>query len=202
MTTLSLSTTNVAAGTAFKLETSSLPGGSLALVVGAAPPTRYLRLTDVKADTGLPLLTATAATTVPGITRTAGTSMVLTGAATSGATPATTKMFWEFDLPDTYVSGAAIPVLVNTVVATATDVTAASTTTTVAAYTEINGVETALTVSAAQQTPITTAATLTFSITGTGLVAGAHLAIEVTSLVTTTVGGASSMALNSIGYQA
>jgi hypothetical protein len=202
MTALALSTTNLAAGTTVNLETSSVPGGAIALVVGAAPPTRYLLLTDVKTDAGLPMITATAATTLPGIARTAGTSMVLTGAATSGATPATTKMLWEFNLPTTYVAGAAIPVLINTVVATATDVTAASTTTTVAAYTEVNGVETALTVSAAQQTPITTAATLTFTITGTGLTPGAHMAIEVTSLVTTTTGGASSMALNSIGFQA
>ena len=44
----------------------------------------------------------------------------------------------------------------------------------------------ALTVTAAQQIPITTAAVLTFSITGTGLTPGERIAIELTALVTTT----------------
>jgi hypothetical protein len=173
-----------------------------AIIEGDAPAARYLPLTDVKTAAGLPLATGTAATTLPGIARTAGTSMYLTGAATSGATPATTNMLWEFDLPTTYVAGAAIPVGVNCVVPVATDVTAASTTMTVLAYTEVNGVETALTVSAAQQIPITTAATLTFSITGTGLVPGAHIVLELTMLVTTTSGGASSGQVNSVGITA
>jgi hypothetical protein len=201
---LGLSTSNLAAGTTFNLDCPNLVGGTIAMVVGASPPTRYLPLTDVKTDAGLPLATGTAATTLPGIARTAGTSMYLTGVATSGATPATTKMLWEFNLPTTYVAGANVSVIIETVVPTATDVTAASTTTTVAAYLEsAAGVETGLTVSAAQQTPITTAAALTFVITGTAaMVPGARMAIEVTSLVTTTSGGASSMELLSIGYTA
>jgi hypothetical protein len=173
-----------------------VPGGGGSVI-------RYLPLTDVKTDTGLPMITATAATTLPGIARTAGTSMYLTGVATSGASTATTKMLWEFNLPSTYVAGANIPLLVNCAVPTATDVTASTTTMTVAAYTEINGVEAALTVSAAQQIPITTAATLTFTLTGaaSGLVPGSHVSIELTMAVTTTAGGASSGQVNSVAYQ-
>ncbi len=112
-------------------------------------------------------------------------------------------MIWELDLPGTYVAAAAIPVKVNCVVPTATDVTAASTTMTVAAYSvSVLGVETALTVSAAQDIPLTTAATLTFSITGAGLVPGSRIVLELTALVTTTTGGASSMQVNSVGFVA
>ena len=174
-----------------------------AIIESDAPALRNLALTDVKTDAGVPMVTATAATTLPGISRTAGTSMYLTGVATSGTTPATTKMLWEFNLPSTYVAGAAIPVKVNCVVPVATDVTAGSTTMTVAAYSESSsGVETALTVSAAQQIPLTTAGTLTFSVTGTGLTPGARVALELNALVTTTTGGASSMQVNSVGYTA
>ena len=170
-----------------------VPGGGGSIV-------RYLPLTDVKTAAGLPMITGTAATTLPGIARSAGASMYLTGVATSGVTPATTNMLWELNLPSTYIAGANIPVIVNVVVPIATDVTAASTTMTVTAYTEINGVEAALTVSAAQQIPITTAANLTFTVTGTGLASGAHIVIELTALVTTTTGGASSVQVNSVAY--
>jgi hypothetical protein len=167
-----------------------------------APAVRYLSLTAVKTDAGIGP-TASATSTAPGVSRTAGTSLQLVGAATSGATPATTKMVWELTLPDTYVNGAAIPLLVNCVVAIATDVTAGSTTMTPVAYSEsAAGVETSLGSIAAQQIPLTTAATLTFSIPGTGLVAGQRIVIELTALVTTTSGGASSVAVNSVGYSA
>jgi hypothetical protein len=176
--------------------------GFTAGIQSTAPSVRYLGLTDVKTSTGLPMVTATAATTLPGIARSAGSSMYLTGVATNGATPATTKMFWEFNLPTTYVPGANIPVLINCVVPIATNVTAASTTMTVAAYTEVDGVETALTVSAAQQMALTTASTLTFTVTGTNLTPGSHISLELTSLVTTTAGGASSVRVNSVGFSA
>lgn len=168
-----------------------------------APTVRYLQLTDVHVDSGLPLLTATAATTLPGIARTSGTSLYLTGVATAGATPATTNMIWEFDVPDTYTAGADIPVLINCVVPVATNITAASTTMTVAAYSVSSlGVETALTVSAAQQMAITTASTLTFTVTGTTLVVGSRIVLKLTALVTTTSGGASSVRVNSVGFTA
>jgi hypothetical protein len=167
------------------------------------PAIRYLPLTEVHADNGLPLLTATAAGTLPGIARTAGTSLYLTGVATSGAGSVTTKMLWEFVLPTTYVAGAAIPVYVNCVVPIATDVTAASTTMTVNAYAEgTTGLETSLSVSAAQQIPLTTSNTLTFSVTGSGLVPGRRVALELTALVTTITGGASSVQVGSVGYSA
>ncbi len=175
----------------------------LSQIQGAAPAVRYLPITDVHSITGLPLLTATAATTLPGIARTAGTSAYLTGVATADTTPATTAMMWELDLPDTYVAASNIPVLINCVVPVATFVTAASTTMTVAAYSvSAAGVETALTVSAAQQIALTTASTLTFTITGTPLVRGSRIVLSLTALVTTTAGGASSVRVNSVGYTA
>lgn len=177
--------------------------GFTSALQASAPAVRYLPLTDVHSITGLPLLTATAATTLPGISRTGGTSLFLTGVATAGATPATTNMMWEFDLPDTYVSGADIPVLINCVVPVATNITAASTTMTVAANTvSPAGVEVALTVSAAQQMAITTASTLTFTVTGNGLVAGQRISLVLTALVTTTSGGASTVRVNSVGLTA
>lgn len=68
-----------------------------------------------------------------------------------------------------------------------------------AAYTEINGVETALPVSAAQQFT-GTAANYVFTITGTVLTPGAHISIEVTMLVTTSVGALTGQ-INSVSYQ-
>ena len=205
MTTYNLATTNLSAGQTVALESSSLPGGVLMLTALAnptVPQTRYLPLTDVHTDAGLPIITATAATTLPGIARTAGSSLYLTGVATSGAQGVTTKMLWEFNLPSTYVAGANIPVIVNCVVPTAANVTAASTTMTVAAYTETNGVEAAISVTAAQQIALTTATNLTFTITGTALTPGQHVALELVMLVTTITGGASSGQVNSVAYQA
>ncbi len=176
--------------------------GFTAGIQSTAPAVRHLPLTTVKTITGLPMITATAATTLPGIARSAGTSMYLTGLATVDTTPATTNMMWEFIMPDTYVPAANVPVTVNCVVPTATFVTAASTTMTVTAYKEVNGVETALTVSAAQQIPLTTAATLTFTVTGTTLVPGSRIVLQLVALVTTTAGGASSMRVNSVGFSA
>jgi hypothetical protein len=191
MTNYALSATNLTAGQSVMLETSSLPGGVLALSAASNAP-KYLAMTDVLTDAGLPLATATASGTTPGIARTAGTSQYLTGVATSGAQTVTTKMLWNFDISASYVAGATIPVVVQCVVPTATDVTASTTTMTVAAYS----------VSAAQQIPITTAAALTFSVTGTGLVGGQRMALELTMAVTTISGGASNGQVLSVSYQA
>lgn len=164
------------------------------------PQTRYLPLTDAKADSGIPLTAAAGTPTgAVGVSRTAGTSLQLVGEATS-ASAKTNKAFWEFDLPQTYVAGADIPVIVNAIVTGSGTLTAASTTITVAAYTEINGVEAALTVSAAQQFD-KTGETLTFTITGTGLVPYQHIAIEITMLVTS-ASGANTGTLNSVAIQA
>ena len=205
MTAYALNATNLTAGQSVMLETSSLPGGVLALSAApiASNSPKYLAMTDVLTDAGLSLATATASGTTPGIARTAGTSQYLTGVATSGAQTVTTKMLWNFNIPASYVAGAAIPVVVQCVVPTALDVTASTTTMTVAAYSvSPTGVETSLTVSAAQQIPITTAAALTFSVTGTGLVGGQRMALELTMAVTTISGGASNGQVLSVSYQA
>ena len=175
----------------------SLGAGCAYVPGGGGSITRYLILTEAKADTGVPL-TATATGGAVGVKRTAGTSLTLDGeTASSGA--ATDKAMWELNLPTTYVAGANVPVIVNANYTGAGTPTAATTTLTVTAYTEVNGVEAALTVSAAQQ--FTGVATnYTFTITGTGLVVGSHIVIEVTMLVTnaasTNVGH-----LNSVAYQ-
>lgn len=159
---------------------------------------RFLELTNAKSDLGVPMTAAagTPAGTV-GISRTAGTSMVLTGEATS-ASAKTDKALFEVNVATTYQAGANIPVTVNANYATTGTVTAASTTIAVAAYTEVNGVETALTVSAAQQFTAT-AANYVFTITGTPLTPGAHISIEVTMLVTTSAGAATGQ-INSVAY--
>lgn len=149
---------------------------------------RYLALTNAKSDLGVPMTAAagTPAGTV-GVTRTAGSVLVLTGEATSGAAAKTDKALFELDLADTYVAGASIAVTVNCNYS-GTVVTAASTTMTVAAYTEVNGVETAISgITAAQQIPAT-AGNLTFTIPGTGLVPGSHVTVELVMLVTSASG--------------
>jgi len=167
--------------------------------VAAGGLVRYVRLTDAKSDLGVPMTAAagTPSGTV-GVSRTAGTSLALTGEATSGAAAKTDKALFEFNLPDTYVAGANIPVTVNCTTS-GTTITAASTTMTVAAYTEVNGVETALTVSAAQQIPAT-AANLVFTVTGTALTPGQHVVVELVMLVTTSA-GAGTGTINAVSYQ-
>jgi len=184
------------------LKSSTSVGASVSLAQSFVPSasgglTRYLRLTDAKSDAGVPLA-ATAGSGVVGISRTAGTSLQLVGEATS-ASAKTDKALFEFDLPDSYVPGANIPVDVNCL-ATGGTITAASTTMTVAAYTEVNGVETPLTVSGAQEIP-STAADLIFTVTGTGLQPGSHVLLELTMLVTTSA-GAGMGTINSVSYQA
>ncbi len=160
--------------------------------------TRYLALTNAKSDLGVPMTAAagTPSGTV-GVSRTAGTSLTLIGEATSGAAAKTDTALFEFNLPDSYVAGANIAVTVNCNT-TGSTITAASTTMTVAAYTEIAGAEAALTVSAAQQIPAT-AGNLVFTVTGTGLTPGAHVAVELTMLVTTSAGAAHGI-INSVSY--
>lgn len=167
--------------------------------VGATSPTRYLALTSAKSDLGVPL-TATAGTPsgAVGVKRTAGTSLTLDGEATSGSAKTDVALF-EFDLPDSYVAGTNIPVIVNGNYTGGGTVTAAACTFAVAMYTETNGVEAALTVSAAQQMS-GTAANYTFTVTGTSLVPGQHVAIEVTVLVTS-ASGANTGHINSVAFQ-
>lgn len=166
---------------------------------GATSPTRYFALTNGKSDLGVPMTAAAGTPTgTVGVSRTAGTSLVLTGEATSGAQAKTDKVIFEFDLADTYVVGTNIPLIVNQNYS-GTVVTAGSTTITASAYTEAAGVEAAVTVSAAQQMTAT-AGNLTFSITGTNLVPGQHMVVELVMLVTSASGAVTGQ-INSVAYQ-
>ncbi len=203
-------------GTDYTVTSIPVTGGTLlmtALMQGQTPqgiatsfvPTatgggilRFLDLTNAKADSGV-AVTGTATGGAVGVSRTAGTSLVLLGEATSGSAK-TDKAFWQLNLPTTYVAGAAIPVIVNAAVLGTGTLTGASTTISVAAYTENTGTETALTVSAAQSL-VATAQGYTFSVTGTGLAVGQPLGIEVTGLVTSS-SGANTFEIQSLAYQA
>jgi hypothetical protein len=198
MPTLMLLSQNLSAGAALTLETSALPGGALRVAAFAAPA-RFLPLTSAKADTGVPL-TATATGGAMGITRTAGTSLVLSGEATS-ASAKTDKAMWEFNLPDTYNAGAAIPVDVNCAISGSGTLTAASCTMSVAAYSEVNGVETALTVTGGAQQIVAAGGDLLWSVAGTGMAPGSHVALELTQIITTAT-GANTGVVNSVSYQA
>jgi hypothetical protein len=159
---------------------------------------RFVNLTDGKSDLGVPLTAAAGTPTgAVGVSRTAGTSLVLVGEATS-SNAKTDKVMFEMNVANTYVSGANIPVIVNANYTGSGTPTAATTTITVAAYTEIAGVEAALTVSAAQQFT-GTAANYTFTITGasSGLAVGSHIVIEITMLVTN-ASGANTGQINSV----
>lgn len=160
--------------------------------------TRYLDLSGAREDTGLPPTGATGSTTAFGVARTTGTSYALVGAATS-ASAVTTKAMWETNVASTYVSGNAIPVVVNANYTGSGTVTAASTTITVSAYTEVGGVETAITGITAAQQFNGTAANYTFNIPSTaGLVPGQHVVIEAVMLVTTSAGAATGQ-INAVG---
>jgi hypothetical protein len=175
-------------------------GSTTFVPVGATSPTRYLKLSDGKSDLGVPMTAAagTPSGTV-GISRTAGSSMVLVGEATS-ASAKTDKVIFEFTIPDTYIAGTSIPLLINANYTGGGTVTAASTTLTPTAYTEsAAGVESAVTTSAAQQFT-GTAATYTFTITGTSLVPGQRMVVEIVMLVTTSAGAATGQ-INSVAFQ-
>lgn len=165
--------------------------------VGAAGVRRYMMLTDVKSAAGVPV-TATAGAGVPAISRTDATSLYIAGETTSASAVTDTALF-ELNLPDTYVAGSNIPVVVNASVAGAGTLTAVSTTMTLSAYTEINGVETALTVSAAQQI-VAAGSDLTFTVTGTGLTPGAHIMMKLVMLVTSSA-GSNTGHINSVSIQ-
>ena len=148
---------------------------------------RYLPLTLARSDAGVGL-TATAGSGAMGISRSVGTSLVLVGEATS-ASGATDKAAWELNVSDSYVTGQAIPIIINAKYTGTGTVTAASTTLTVAAYTEVGGVETAIAGITAAQQFTGTASNYTFTIPGAaGLTAGAHIMVEVVMLVTTSAG--------------
>ena len=208
-----LDAANLQSGLECVVETRTITGGTLYItgarvgggpLVGiatsfapfaATPPNRYMALTSAKADTGV-ALTGTATGGAMGISRTAGTSLALVGEATS-ASAKTDKAMWEINLPDTYVAGAAIPVDINASITGSGTLTAASCTMTLAAYSEINGVEAALVVTGGSIQMTAAGADMTWSIAGTGLVPGSHIALEAAMLVTSS-SGANTGQLNSI----
>lgn len=165
---------------------------------GGGSTARYLPLIDAHSDAGVPMTAAagTPSGTV-GVSRTAGTSLVLIGEATSSSAK-TNKAIWEFNLPATYVAGANIPVVVNANYTGTGTITAVSTTMTAQLYTEVNGVEAAVTTSAAQQFT-GTGTNYTFTVTGTGLVPGQHVMLELVMLVTT-ASGANTGQINSVSF--
>ena len=149
--------------------------------------TRYQALTNAKSDAGVGL-TASATSGAMGVARTAGTSLDLVGEATS-ASAKTDKAMFELNVADSYVTGQAIPVTINANYTGSGTVTAASTTLTLNAYTEVNGVETAIAGITAAQQFNGTATNYVFSIPGAAaLTPGSHITIEIVMLVTTSAG--------------
>lgn len=207
-----------ASGVATHVSTLSVAGGTLIIVTGrgtggpnsapsvactfigasAGTKQRYLALMSGRSDAGV-ALAGSPSTGIFGVSRTAGTSLALTGN-TATAAAVTDKAIFETTLPDSYAAGSNIPVTVNAIIAGAGTLTQASTTLTLTAYSETNGVEAALSVTAAQQ--ITkTGGDLTFTVTGTGLQAGQRLVLELTALVTTSAGSCNS-SIRSVSFTA
>lgn len=176
--TLIITTVRNGAGQPASVATSIVPPE-------ASGGTRNLAITAARAPTGV-ALTATAAAGAFGIARTAGTSLLLVGEATS-ANSKTDGAMWQTNLPASYVAGADIPVTVNAAIAGTGTLTANSCLMAVAAYTEVNGVETALTVSAAG-TINPAGGDMSFTITGTGLQPGSQLAIQTNGTIVSSSG--------------
>lgn len=153
------------------------------------PQVQRYALTSGKTDTGVALaVEGSQGAGTFGVARTAGTNLQLDGEATS-SNAKTDKVIWEFALPITYKAGTAIPCTINQNYTGSGTVTAGSTTLTVAAYTESNGVETAITgITAAQQ--MTAAITdLIFTIPASAaLVSGQRIVLELVALVTSASG--------------
>ncbi len=178
-------------------------GPQLRLAQSAVPAAlgaqlRNLRLTDAKSDAAVSL-TASATSGAMGVARTAGSSLALVGEATS-SNAKTDQALFEFNLPDSYVSGANLAFDVNCETTGSGTLNAASTTMAVAALSEVNGGETPLPVSAAQEIPAT-AGDLIFTVAGAGLVPGSHVVLELAMLITSS-SGANVGQVNSISYTA
>jgi len=167
--------------------------------VAVASFVHTLPIADFLSDGGL-VLSATPGAGNFGITRTAGSVFVLTGETATAGTK-TDKATAQVTLLSSYNNGAAIPVVVNCNTAGSGTITAASTVLSVAAYSEINGVEAVLTVTGGSQQIPSTAGNLNYSIAGTGLVQGATITIELTATVVTSAGSANAQ-INSVSYTA
>jgi hypothetical protein len=167
--------------------------------LGQTAPLRHLPLTSAKSDAGVGL-TATATGGAMGISRTAGTSLELVGEATSVSTK-TDKAMFEFDLPDTYNAGQPVLVDVWAAVGGSGTLVAASTTLTVAAYSETNGVEAALTVTNASQEIVQAGGDLYSTIAATGLAPGNRMVLELTMAVDSSA-GANTGQIGKVAYSA
>lgn len=173
----------------------------------AVPAARQLRLSEGKSDLGVPMTAAAGTPTgTLGISRTAGTSLVLVGEATSSSAK-TDKVMFETVLPDTYIAGAAITIAADANYTTTGTVTAASTTLNMAMYAEsVAGVEAAVTVTGGAQQFTASAASYSWTVSAVNaaaasLVAGMRVVFELTMLVTTSAGAATGQ-LNSLSFTA
>lgn len=194
---LTLTSNSLAQGGMVQIETSNRVPGTLQLQA-AASALHLVQLADARSDAGVPL-TATPTGGAMGVTRTAGTSLTLLGEVTS-SNAKTDKATWFVTMPATYVPASNFTVSVNASVTGSGTLTGASTTITCNVYTEVAGVETLLTVTAAQQM-VPAGSTLVFTVTGTGVTNGSQLAIELVMLVTS-ASGANTGTINSVGFTA
>lgn len=154
------------------------------------PQVQRIPITDGKTDTGVAMAVETSqGAGTMGVARTTGTSLQLDGNVTS-SNAKTDKVMWEIALPITYKAGTAIPVTIDQNYTGSGTVTGASTTITVAAYTESNGVETAITGITAAQPMTATPTDLIFTIPASAaLISGQRIVIEIVMLVTSASGG-------------
>lgn len=162
-----------------------------------APVLRYpLMPSDYMQDNGGAIAVGASAGNF-GIARTAGTSMVMVGEATSASTKVD-KLAVNTSIPNTYVAGAALPVVINAQVTGGGTFVPGSSSLALAAYTVINGVEVALSVSATQQLNAAQQ-DYTFSVTPpASLPIGTRIVLEPTMTVTSSA-GASTGQINSVG---
>jgi hypothetical protein len=157
--------------------------------------TDRLPLLNARNTTGA-ALGASATSGAMGYSITLGTSAALVGEATSSSAKTDVCLF-EYILPSSYVAGTNPQLVVNTNYTGSGTVTAVSTTMTPTVYAEVDaGTQGANICSTAQQIG-SSAADLTFTLTGTGLTAGQRLMLELSMLVTTSAGAATGQ-VNSI----
>jgi hypothetical protein len=168
--------------------------------MSATPPARQLRLTSAFGSTGVPL-TASAPSGGFGISRTAGTSLVLSAEATSSNTKTDTVNF-EFVLPDTYVAGAALPIVIDANYTGSGTVT----TTSIECKVSLMGVTGAQTVvyDSTQAGPTATATHYTFNVPvadTVNFVPGSVIQLTITMIVTTSAGALTGQ-INSVKFVA
>lgn len=144
-------------------------------------------------------MAATAASGKFGVSVTLGTSLFLVGEAATSSGPLTDNAIIEVVLPESYQPGTNVNVLVN-----AQKVGAGTTTTATVlakAYADANnGTQGANLIATAAATVTASAADYTFVITGTSLVAGQRVTLEITSAITETAGTATHIQVNSVRY--